>query len=119
MKIIFSHSISKKEDLTPREKEWLVKGYRKGIFDLIKGKSLPKDSRLAKLYLTTIIGPRRAVFLMDTRSGDGFFLMFRSKNDPVGINMSLKNPVFASTLEKYLILLGEDLDRDNIEILEL
>ncbi|QQR54724.1 hypothetical protein IPG41_06085 [Candidatus Peregrinibacteria bacterium] len=66
--------------------------------------------------MTTILGARRAIFLVETTTEDGFFLMFRSKNDPIGENMTIKNTEFKSTLHHYLELLNEDLLNQNFEI---
>ncbi len=52
------------------------------------------DTHLIKVYSTTVSGARRIVYLMDTVSGDAFFLFFRTKNDPIGSNITIHNPVF-------------------------
>lgn len=118
MKIIFSKSIAKKEQIDELEKSFLAKAYAKGIFTIIKGEYLPKHSRLIKLYLTTRQGAYRAVFLVDMFSGDGFFLFYRSKNDKIGKNITIQNTNFKITLNKYLFLLKQDIQRKNYEIFE-
>lgn len=119
MKVIFSDTLSEKESLTSTEKEWLLKAFAKGIYQFIKGESLPPHSKLAKLYLTTVVGARRAVFLIDAETKDGFFLMLRSKKDPIGANITIKNPQFKETLRKYLLLLKEDLKKKQFEVFEI
>ena len=91
-----------KKEKVERYKEKIVKEYAKGIFTLIKGEDLPRDSQLAKIYTTTISGVGRPVFFIQTETGDGFFLFFRSKNDGLGQNISIKNPKSRSQLRKYL-----------------
>ena len=75
----------------------------------IKGEELPKGSRLVKLYVTTIAGARRIVFLVDVETGTGFLLFYRGKNDTIGKNITIKNPVFRKRLLQYLDLLQSDL----------
>jgi len=116
MKVVFSHALTKKESLSSVEKGWLLKAFAKGIYQFIKGDFLPANSKLAKLYMTTTVGARRAVFLIDMESKDGFFLMLRSKKDPVGANITMKNQKFKETLKKYLLLLKEDLKNKKFEI---
>lgn len=118
MKIIFAKTIAKKEGLKSIEKVWLIKSYSKGIFQVIKGEALPIGASLVKLYMTTIAGARRAVFMRDVKTNDGFFLMFRSKNDSIGVNISIKNPKFRETLRKYLLLLKEDIKESRLEVFE-
>lgn len=118
MKIIFSKSIAKKEQIHEREKNFLAKAYAKGIFTVIKGESLPKNSRLAKFYLTTRQGAYRALFLVDMFSGDGFFLFYRSKNDKIGKNITIQNENFKQALWKYLLILKQDIQVKNYEVFE-
>lgn len=118
MKIIFSDKISKKEKLTEKEIIWLIKAYQKGIFQFIKGEFLPKRSRLAKLYMTTVLGARRAVFLVDMEFGTAFFLFFRSKKDSIGANISIKNAKFKESLRKYLLFLNEDIQGNQFSAYE-
>lgn len=114
MKVIFSKTLSKKENIE-KYKEKIVKAYAKGIFTVIKGEDLPKDSKLAKIYTTTINGVGRLVFLVQTKTSDGFFLFFRTKNDPIGQNITIKNPQFRTQLGKYLQILKEDIQEKNYE----
>lgn len=118
-KIFFSKSIVKKEDLNSEERGWILKAFQKGIFQIIKGEFLPQNSKLAKLYMTTVIGPRRAVFLVNVKTGDAFFLMFRTKKDPIGANISIKNAFFKTTLKKYLAILSEDIVKGAVEVIDI
>ena len=52
------------------------------------------------------------------KSKDGFFLMLRSKKDPIGANITIKNQKFKETLKKYLLLLKEDLRNKKFEAFE-
>ncbi len=115
MKVVFSHTLSKKENIG-KHKEKIVRAYAKGIFTIIKGKDLPKDSQLAKIYTTTINGVGRLLFLTQTKSSDGFFLFFRTKNDSIGQNITIKNPQFRIQLRKYLQILREDIKEKNYEV---
>ncbi len=118
MKIIFSHKISRKEKIEGVHNE-IIKAFSKGIFTRIKGFLLPKNSNLIKIYMTSVAGARRAVFMIDTQSKDCFFLFYRSKNDKIGQNISIKNPKFKSALTKYLNILYNDLRTKSYDILEI
>lgn len=119
MKVIFSKTLLKKEKVDFEEKKKLLKVYAKGVFTTIKGDSLPKYSSLIKIYMTMVSGARRAVFLVDTRTKDGFFLFFRSKNDLIGKNITIKNHVFKQTLREYLQILKEDIRIEAFEEFEI
>jgi hypothetical protein len=60
-------------------------------------------------------GPKRIVYLLAVEGGDMLLLFYRSKNDPVGRNVSIANPAFRSALDKYLMLLEADILDGNIE----
>lgn len=109
MNIVFAQRIAKKEKINSNDQYVLAKSFAKGVFADIKGEDLPKNSRLVKLYMTTVDGHSRAVFLIDVKSKDGFFLFYRSKNDPVGKNITIKNKLFKVALHKYLLILKEDI----------
>lgn len=118
MKIIFPKTISKKENIE-NEKMEIIKAVLKGIFVVIKGISLPKYSNLIKIYTTTVAGARRIVFLADMSTGENVFLFYRSKNDEIGKNISVKNPKFKNELIKYLRILDKDIDANALEIFDL
>lgn len=113
MKVVITHTIKKKEfskgTFANKDLQIILKSFKKGIFDTIKGLQLPFNSKLIKVYATTVYGARRIVFLIDMESGDGFLLFYRDKKDRIGRNITLQNPYFKSTLTKYLFLLQTDL----------
>ena len=120
MAVIFSRTIRERElrkgvsgDI---DAGIVVKAFQKGIFTRIKGKDLPKNSQLMKVYATTIEGARRIVYMLDTKSGDGFLLFYRNKNDQIGRNITLQNPEFKVALHKYLLILMNDIESGNIDI---
>lgn len=120
MAVIVARSIKKKELRSGAagvaELKIVVKAFYREIGVNIKGDKLPKGTRLLKIYTTTDVGARRIVYLVDVLTGDGFFLMLRSKNDKVGENISIKNQEFRKLLYKYLQLLKDDLLGGNTEV---
>jgi hypothetical protein len=114
MTIVISHGIRRKEFkrgiISAEELQIIRDAYAEGIMTPIKGEALPKASRLVKIYVTTVAGARRIVFLVDVATGTGFFLMYRGKNDPAGENISIKNPAFRMCLLRYLALLDGDIE---------
>ena len=123
MKIVFTKSIQKKEfkrgHIPLEDLNVIVNGFAKGIFTPLKGKSLPKDSRLIKIYVTTVGGAKRIVFLVDTKTNDCYFLFYRGKNDAIGKNISIKNPTFKKKLIQYLDLLDVDMEADKFTVYEV
>ncbi len=117
MIVVIAHSIRKKEfkrgEISRDNLQAILGGYAKGIAVTIKGEELPKGSRLIKLYVTTVAGARRIVFLVDVESGTGFFLFYRKKNDAIGKNITIKNPAFQNRLLHYLDLLQADISGEN------
>ncbi|PIZ75106.1 hypothetical protein COY05_05100 [Candidatus Peregrinibacteria bacterium CG_4_10_14_0_2_um_filter_38_24] len=118
MKIIFPHSLVKKEKLSNDDIKEVIKNTSKGIYTLIKGENLPRNSKLIKIYSTTIQRAKRIVMLMETVSGDSFFLFYRSKNDKIGKNISIQNQIFRKNLHKYLLILKEDIRSKNYSVFE-
>lgn len=122
MKVIISHEIIRKEfkkNIANQDLKIILDSFKKGIFTSIKGENLPKDSKLIKVYATTVAGARRIVFLVDVQNGDAFFLFYRSKNDKIGENITIKNPRFKKSLYVYLDLLDKDLDLGNLDVYKL
>lgn len=112
MKVVIAQSIQKREfggQIPGADLKIIMHAYAKGIFTPIKGESLPKGSRLIKLYATTVGEAKRIVFLLEVRSGTGFFLFYRGKNDAIGKNITIKNPAFKKCLLQYLNLLRSDI----------
>jgi len=119
MKIIFSHRLVKKEKLSNDDMKEVIKNTSKGIYTLIKGENLPRNSKLVKIYSTTIQGAKRIVLLIEMVSGDSFFLFYRSKNDKIGQNISIQNPIFKKELHKHLLILTEDLRVKNCSVFDV
>jgi hypothetical protein len=53
---------------------------------------------LIKVYATSKTGAKRIVFLLETATTDRFFLFYRDKDDEIGKNVTIKNPLFKKTL---------------------
>ena len=71
-----------------------------------------------KIYVTTTQGARRIVFLVDVATGTGFFLFYRGKNDKLGENISIKNPLFRERLSVYLNVLSADIAAGRFDVHE-
>jgi hypothetical protein len=122
MRVVFSHSIKRKEfrkNIPNQDLQIILDSLTKGIFAQIKGENLPKGSKLIKIYATIVAGARRIVFLVDVSSGDAFFLFYRTKNDKIGKNITIKNQEFKKYLHIYLNLLDKDLDSGKLDIFEI
>jgi hypothetical protein len=59
-----------------------VAAWRKGVFASLPAKGVA-GHRLLKAYVTTVRGPRRTLFLLQSASGDAIFLFHRPKGDPL------------------------------------
>jgi len=118
-RIIFSNRLIKKENLSQKDIDIIIKSSQKNIFTKIKGDDLPKETSLIKIYVTTINEAKRLVFLLDEETSVGHFLFFRKKEDLLGKNISIKNPKFKEALRQYLKIWDEDMKNDNFEIIEL
>ena len=118
-KIIFSQKLIKKEKLSLKEKQLVIKVCQKNIFTKIKGRNLPSETSLIKMYVTTIEGARRLVMVLDEGLDVGYFLMYRKKDDTIGENVTLKNPAFEKALLQYLEILDVDMNNNNFEVIEL
>ena len=123
MLLVLSHRILKKENrnelIDDTDIQKILTSFEKGVSTPIKGAALPHGSRLVKVYATSPKGARRIVYLVDVASGNGYFLMYRSKNDRVGQNISIKNPEFKQLLLSYLKILDEDLNAGSYDAYEL
>lgn len=118
-RIVFARQILKKEKITQKDIGVILKVCGKYIFQRIKGENLPTEYSLIKIYVTTIEGARRLVLILDESIQVGHFLFYRKKEDPIGKNISIKNPEFKKALQQYLKLWDEDMEKDNFEIVEL
>jgi hypothetical protein len=74
---------------------------------------------LLKAYANSAHGPRRVVYLPAVEATDLFLLFYRDKNDAVGANVSPKNPVFRTQLQKHLSLLHEDIKTNRVDVIEV
>lgn len=118
-KIVFANQITKKEKLTPLDVDNIVKVCKKDIFTRIKGEEIPDNSSLIKIYTTTLEGARRLVLILDEEIQVGHFLFYRKKDDSLGANISIKNPLFKKSLLHYLQLWNEDMEKESFEIVDL
>lgn len=123
MAIIISHRIKRKEFkkgiIEQNDLKIILRGFKEGIFTVIKGESLSKGSRLIKVYATTVAGARRIVYLVDVASNDAFFLFYRNKNDKIGKNITINNPEFRKLLHAYLNLLDADIDAGTVDVYKI
>jgi len=72
-----------------------------------------------KSYATSPSGPKSVIYLLVVNDGDMFLLFYRGKNDGIGNNASMANPVFKASLAKHPALLEEDIRTGRIESLDL
>lgn len=89
----------------------------------ISARGLPARTTLHKVYATTAGGARRLLFFCrhsprtsaeaekptEPSSERWVLLFYRDKSDPVGTNMTHKNPEFVTQLEKHLRLALADI----------
>jgi hypothetical protein len=123
MPLIISESIRKREfkrgKISAEDLSALLRTARFDLGTLIKGSQLPSGTQLIKAYATTPNGPRRVVYLLAVEQGDLFLLFYRSKNDPIGRNITIHNPVFKKALHDHLDLLLTDISEGHLEIHEI
>lgn len=126
MKLIVTDSIRKTE-LEPFKKnfhlrivEIAAKKALEGLGNNIKSSTKIPKTVLKKIYLTSLGGSGRAVFLLQISSRKSVLVMIRLKNDKqIGANMTVKNPKFKRALSKNLDLILTDLANGNFEEYEL
>jgi len=121
MVIVISHQIKAREfngEISAEVVEVLKRTSKVALASPISGKGLPPRTRLLKAYATSANGPRRLVYLLATESEALFLLFYRSKNDPVGENISPKNTVFAKQLRRHLEMLHEDIVANQYDRIE-
>lgn len=122
MSIVVSQKICAQEfgrAIPADAREVLIRSARIALATPLAGQGLPSGTRLLKAYATSTSGPRRIVYLLAVEEGDLFLLFYRDKNDPVGENVSPKNPEFQKQLKKHLRFLREDIEANRLEILEV
>lgn len=93
----------------------LLRAARVELATNVKGRGLPKGTRLLKAYATSPRGAKRIVFLLEVAKGDLFLLFYRDKKDAVGANVTIRNKTFKEQLLKRLDLLAKDLEAGNFE----
>ncbi len=117
MKIVISKRLERKFD-SHFSKNHILKFCLKvfqGLGDFI----LPKvtGGRIFKLKLTSENIHGRGVFLVTENKV--LPLLILSKNDPIGRNMSKNNQLYLKKVFEALDILDEDLDKNNIEVVEI
>lgn len=118
MKLIFSHRIKKKElwkNPDAHDMEVILRSCKKDIYEPINW-DIPPSTQLIKVYATSKSGAKRIVFLLETETGDRFFLFYRDKDDLIGENVTIKNPLFKKALDVYIDILEEDMNSDAFDI---
>jgi hypothetical protein len=82
---------------------------KKGLGINIKGSQI-KETKLIKIYLTTIKGAARLIFLLMINKEIYIPVILRLKKDKlIGENITIKNKFFENLLSKNLDLIFEDL----------
>lgn len=118
MRLFVGKGILKREfggELSLEDIQLFRRAVRPGLLLEIKGSAaMPAKTKLLKAYMTSRFGPRRLVCLLMVERDDYFLLLFRPKGDPVGDNMTIKNPSFRRILDKHLALLRADLIAGNV-----
>ena len=118
MKVLISAQIRRKEfgrKVPAEDLPVIARSARVALGVPIATRGLPPQTQLIKAYATSKRGPKRVVYLLAMEGGDLFLLFYRGKNDPVGQNASMANPVFRAALDKYLALLEADIADGKIE----
>ena len=121
MALIIGSSIRRKEfgEVIPEDDlEIIVRSTKVELTTPIKGKGIPKGTRLLKAHATSSKGARRIVFLLEVEGGDMFLLFYRDKKDKVGANITIKNKAFKSQLWKHLDGLLADIEAGDFETIE-
>jgi hypothetical protein len=114
-RLVIPRSLAKREfGNDPGDRQTIIDAWRKGIFNALPAKG-HAHRELLKAYVTTGKGARRILYVLDHGGGDIVFLMYRSKGDPIGANMSYKNPAFKSEVNKALGRFVADANADNCD----
>lgn len=122
MKVFLSAQIRRKEfgrTVPAEDLPVIARSARAALGVPIAARGLPPHTRLIKSYATSKRGPKRIVYLLAADDGDMFLIFYRGKNDPVGRNASMANPVFRAQLDKHLALLEADIAAGDVEELSL
>lgn len=122
LRVFLSAQIRRREfgrAVAPADLKVIGRSARSALAVPIAARGLPPRTQLIKAYATSKGGPRRVVYLLSVEDGDLFLLFYRSKNDPIGRNVSMANPVFREALDKHLALLEADIAGGKLEELVL
>lgn len=122
MRVFLSAKIRRKEfgrAVPAEDLPVIARSARAALGVPISARGLPPHTQLIKAYATSQRGPKRIVYLLSVDDGDMFLLFYRGKNDPVGRNASMANPVFRAQLDKHLALLEADIAAGDVEELSL
>lgn len=118
MKVFVSAQIRREEfgrKIPAEDLPVIARSARAALGIPIAARGLPPHTRLIKAYATSKRGPKRTVYLLAVEDGDMFLLFYRGKNDSIGRNASMANPVFRAALDKYLAMLEADITDGEIE----
>ena len=118
MRVLLSARIRRREfgkAIPAEDLPVIARSARAALAVPIAAKGLPAGTRLPKAYATSPRGAKRVVYLLVLDEGDLFLLFYRSKEDPLGRNVSLSNPEFRKALDTHLNLLEADIARGDIE----
>ena len=121
MKVVLSRRILKREfgrTISVDDRSVLRRTAKIVLATPISGSGLPAGSQLLKAYGTARSGPKRVIYLLMVGGEDLFLLFYRGKNDPIGTNASVKNPLFRKELHKYLALLEQDIRDGEIDLID-
>ncbi len=126
MKLLITSSLKATEYEPLRKKvtlEILKKAARKsleGLGENIKNSRKIVETVLKKIYLTTLGGAARVVFLIQIDAHSSVLVMTRQKNDKkIGSNMTVDNPKFKEVLDKNLDSILQDLKSGRYEAFEV
>ena len=122
MELIITASV-KKSELEPLEKtlkleviKIAAKKSLEGIGESIKSSLNIPFTCLKKIYITSIGGAARAIFLIKLSEKTAVLVVARLKKDKlIGSNMSIKNLKFKNILEKNLTKIFKDIKNGNFE----
>jgi len=91
-----------------------------GLGDTIKSTQKIPGMVLKKMYLTTVGGAARSIFLLQLDKKATVFVMLRLKKDKrVGENMTVNNPEFTKALQRNLGVVLSDIDSKQFDVIEL